>query len=77
MITRDKLRYFLSEIHDIQEENLGVAALSIVTGKGTFSFAVTVETDLAEDTFLFDAYMTEDQCLDKLTDIENMIKEEK
>lgn len=77
MITRDKLRYFLSEIQDIQEENLGVVAMNIVTGKDTFSFAVTVETDLAEDTFLFDAYMTEDQCLDKFTDIENMIKDKK
>ena len=85
MLTDKQLLFVLGEIHSIQKKNIGIAGISVMTGYETNNFVVTIEFNFKKEKdnisseykeFLFEDTMTEDQCVDNLSDIEKLIKKE-
>ena len=86
MVTKEQLKFLLGEIQAIQKKNIGVVGMSVMTGYETNNFVVTVEFNFKKlesgsisseyTEFIFEDTMTEDQCVDKLSDIEKLIKKE-
>jgi len=88
MVSKEQLKFLLGEIQAMQKNNIGTTiAISISTAYKSYGFVVIIDHNAKKDEngeisaeisdFVFDEQMTEDQCLDRFSDIEEIIKREK